>query len=250
MSFPEAKEFINEELVPIHEPASSDTRSRRECSPVSSKSKYRVIKDYESDEAFIQRLKESRILWDLEDESWRECATCSLCASTGWRATEILERLTHDVVNLVAYYHDCEDKSKEYDCRYCDVEEEESERYSCQSDRKERTPIKTYLKRNQRDYIKHLGEEHENQLNNFLRFKQDVIPLCELGFWGFRNCDLSDVLRHMSLNKGMKFLHSEEEPSPPMPLLGAKMWQSMIETEHDDYEDYIYENQWDSFNEY
>ena len=41
-----AKEFINGELIPIHEPTSSNTR--RERSPVSSNSKYRAIKDFES----------------------------------------------------------------------------------------------------------------------------------------------------------------------------------------------------------
>ena len=50
----------------------------------------------------------------------------------------MLKDLTHDVINLLAYYHDCEDKDKEYECKYCvdefnGVLDEEAERYACPS---------------------------------------------------------------------------------------------------------------------
>ena len=276
MSSPKAKakDLINEELSTFDVPASINTD---DVPPSKSKTFHRVIKDIKSDRAFFQRLKESRKFWDLDNVSSlseHACTSCSLAASVGWRATEILKELTHDVVNLVAYYHNCEDKSKEYKCKYCvdefnGVETKEAEQYACPSEcgcndcdaNKGRMPRekrssswygrqkrKAYKKRNQRDHIDHLREEHEKELNIFLRFKQNVIPLCETGFWGFRNCDLADVLRHMSLNKGIKFLHMEEPPflmSPRSP----KVWQYMIGLENDDY-DFCYQNSWDRYNEY
>ena len=286
MSSPRAKEFINDEVTTFDVLASFNTE---EVLSSSSKSLHSVIKDIEGDRTFLERLKESRKFWDLDDiSSLREhaCTACSLGASVGWRATEILKELTHDVVNLVAYYHDCEDKSKEYECKYCvdefnGVEDEEADRYICPSEcvcndceriscdshddhddeheeeeedfdkrrlEEERKIRKAYKKRSQEDYIEHLREEHEIKLNIFLRFKQNLIPLCETGFWGFRNCDLADVLRHMSLKKGIKFLHMKEAPCPMSPK-SPNVWKYMMGRENDDY-DYHYQNKWDSFNEY
>ena len=294
MSSPKAKEFINEEGTTFDVLASFKTE---EVLSSSSEVLHRVIKDIESDRAFLERLKESRKIWDLDDiSSLREhaCTSCSLGASVGWRATEILKELTHDVVNLVAYYHDCEDKSKEYECQYCvdqfnGVEDEEAELYACPSEcgcndcerisydshedysysyddkehddeeenfeerrerfEEERKIRKAFIKRNQRDHIEHLSEEHENKLNIFLRFKQNFIPLCETGFWGFRNCDLTEVLRHMSLKKGIKFLHMKKAPCPTSPK-SPKLWKYIMGRENDDH-DYYYQNKWDdSFNEY
>lgn len=102
------------------------------------KSMDRVIRDQESDQAFLQRLKESRDFWDLDEVPLYKnliCATCTLSERPSNRV-EMLKELTHDMVNLVAYYHDCEDKDKEYECKYCvdefnGVVNEELEDYAC-----------------------------------------------------------------------------------------------------------------------
>lgn len=122
---PNAKEFV---------PASS----RSSAGGSAKRQKPNVIKDRESDEAFHQRLKESRDYWDLKEvPSYKKlkCATCKLNRHPK-NYKEMLKELTHDVVNLIAYYHDCEDKDKEYECKYCidefnGVEDEEAERYAC-----------------------------------------------------------------------------------------------------------------------
>ena len=101
-----------------------------------------VIRDPNSDHAFLQRLKESREYWDLDEvpsymkphknHKKLKCATCKLNKHPK-NHTEMLKDLTHDVINLLAYYHDCEDKDKEYECKYCvdefnGVLDEEAER--------------------------------------------------------------------------------------------------------------------------
>ena len=106
-----------------------------------------MIRDPESDHTFLQRLKESREYWDLDEvpsymkpqknHKKLKCATCKLNKHPK-NHTEMLKDLTHDVINLLAYYHDCEDKDKEYECKYCvdefnGVLDEEAERYACPS---------------------------------------------------------------------------------------------------------------------
>ena len=128
---PNAKEFV---------PASASSRSSRGGSDF-------VIRDPESDHTFLQRLKESREYWDLDEvpsymkpqknHKKLKCATCKLNKHPK-NHTEMLKDLTHDVINLLAYYHDCEDKDKEYECKYCvdefnGVLDEEAERYACPS---------------------------------------------------------------------------------------------------------------------
>jgi len=254
-----------------------------------------VIKDTERDEAFLQRLKESRVYWDLKEvPSYNKlrCATCKLNRHPK-NYSELLKELTHDVVNLLAYHHDCEDKSKEYECKYCvdefnDVEDEEAELYACPDEcycddcereeyssdededysydeddedddeeedpderrerrKEERKKEKAYKKRNQRDFMTHLKEEHEKKLTIFLRFKQSFVPLCEMGLYGDGNCEwgLNDIFRCMDLNKGHKFLHMEEPPRPASPR-SPKAWQYMMGMENEDYELYEHENHWDS----
>ena len=241
------------------------------------------------DEAFLQRLKESRDFWDLREIPSYEklsCATCELNRQPE-NYVKMLKELTHDVVNLLAYHHDCEDKSNEYECKYCvdefnGVEDEDAERYACPDEcycedcereeyssdededyyddddldddeedlgeRKERIKEeKAFKKRNQRDFIKHLTKEHKKKLTIFLRFKQNFIPLCEMGFIGDGNCEwgLDDVFRCLDLNKGHKFLHMEEPPLPASPR-SPKAWQYMMGMENDDNEMYEYENNWNS----
>jgi len=103
-----------------------------------------VMRDPESDHAFLQRLKESRDYWDLDavpsymkPHKKLKCATCKLNKHPK-NHTDMLKDLTHDVVNLLAYYHDCEDKAKEYECKYCvdefnGIVDEEAGRYACPS---------------------------------------------------------------------------------------------------------------------
>jgi len=124
---PNAKEF-----VPASSRSSAGGSARRQ------KPEPLVIRDKESDKAFHQRLKESRDFWDLKKvPSYKKlkCATCTLDKHPKPKNhIEMLKELTHDVVNLVAYYHDCEDKEKEYECKYCvdkfnGVVDPEDERY-------------------------------------------------------------------------------------------------------------------------
>ena len=111
----------------------------------------------------------------------------------------------------------------------------------------ERKREKAHKKRNQREHLKHLKDEHEKTLRIILYFKQDFIPLCENGFMGDGNCEwgLDDVLRCMDLNKGNKFLHMEKPPSPESPS-SPKACQYMKRLESGDYDMYSYENEWDS----
>lgn len=287
---PNAKEF-----VPASRSRARESASARRQEPL-------VIKDQKSDEAFHQRLKVSRDYWELEEiPSYKKlkCATCKLNRHPK-NYNDLLKELTHDVVNLVAYYHDCEDKDKEYECKYCinefnGFEDTEDKRYACPNpedcgcddcekarcdyssdedysdyyddedededeegdedldERKERMKLerkrgKAYKKRNQKEHIKHLKEEHERKLKIILHFKQDFIPLCaENGFFGDGNCEwgVDDILRCMELNKGIKFLHMEEPPRPASPR-SPKAWQYMMGMEDDDYDVYNYENEWDS----
>ena len=100
-----------------------------------------VIKDQKSDNAFHQRLKESRDFWNLEEiPSYKKlnCATCILNKNPK-NYDELLKELTHDVINFIAYYHECKDKNKEYECKYCvdefnGVKDEEAEKYACPSE--------------------------------------------------------------------------------------------------------------------
>jgi len=218
-----------------------------------------VMRDPESDHAFLQRLKESRDYWDLDavpsymkPHKKLKCATCKLNKHPK-NHTDMLKDLTHDVVNLLAYYHDCEDKAKEYECKYCvdkfnGVANEEDERYACPEEcgcddcemgdysseedydfsyedededvvgevdeedpeeKRERMILerkreKAHKKRNQREHMAHLKDEHERKLRIILYFKQDLIPMCGFnGFFGDANCEwgLDDVLNHVGLNK-------------------------------------------------
>ena len=280
---PNAKEFV---------PASASSSS----SCASGGGSTIVIRDPESDQAFLQRLKESRDFWDLDEvPSYKnlKCATCTIFDRPENRG-EMLKDLTHDVVNLLAYYHDCEDKDKEYECKYCvdqfnGVVNEEDERYACpevcgcddcemgnysynseeeyyededdevekegeedpderrQRMKLERKREKAYKKRNQREHMEHLKEEHERKLRIILYFKQDLIPMCGFnGFFGDANCEwgVEDVLNHVGLNKGHKFLHMEEPPRPVSPR-SPKAWQYMMGMENDN-EMYNDENEWDS----
>ena len=265
-----------------------------------------VMRDPESDHAFLQRLKESRDYWDLDavpsymkPHKKLKCASCKLNKDRK-NHTKMLKDLTHDVVNLLAYYHDCEDKAKKYECKYCvekfnGVVNEEDERYACpeecgcddcemgdySSDEEdcdfsyededededvvgevdeedpeekrermilERKREKAHKKRNQREHMAHLKDEHERKLRIILYFKQDLIPMCGFqGFFGDANCEwgLGDVLNHVGLNKGHKFLQMEEPPRPESPR-SPKAWQYMMGMENDDYELYNFENEWDS----
>ena len=90
------------------------------------------------DEAFLQRLKESRDFWDLREIPSYKKLSCAMCELNNQpeNYVEMLKELTHDVVNLLAYHHDCEDKSMEYECKYCvdefnGVKDEEAELYAC-----------------------------------------------------------------------------------------------------------------------
>ena len=54
----------------------------------------------------------------------------------------------------------------------------------------------------------------------------DLIPMCGFnGFFGDANCEwgVEDVLNHVGLNKGHKFLHMEEPPRPVSPR-SPKAW--------------------------
>ena len=83
----------------------------------------RWIKDRETDEAFLQRLAESRKFWKLNEKPYykgKKCATCTFKKIK--RKTpqfKELDELTHDAVKIIAYHLDCEDKAKEYECKYC-----------------------------------------------------------------------------------------------------------------------------------
>ena len=253
-----------------------------------------VIRDPESDHAFLQRLKESREYWDLDEipsymkpHKNHKKLTCALCKLNRRPRdyTERLKDLTHDVVNLLAYYHNCEDKDKEYECKYCvdkfngvvkrcaypevcgcddcetggcsyseeeyyeDEDEVEREGEEDPDERRQRMKLerkreKAYKKRNQREHMKHLRQEHETKLRIFLHFKQDLIPMCGFNrFFGDTNCEwgLFDVLNHIGFNKGHKFLHMEEPPCPESPR-SPKAWQYQGQL----YEMYNYENEWDS----
>merc|ERR1719308_131970 len=117
---PNAKEFV---------PASS-----RSSAGGSARQEPLVIKDKESDKAFHQRLKESRNFWDLKKVPSYKKLKCAACKLEEPHNTQMLKEVTHDVVNLVAYYHDCQDKNKEYECKYCvdkfnSVVDPEVERY-------------------------------------------------------------------------------------------------------------------------
>ena len=139
---PNAKEFV---------PASSRSRVGGSARPRPRPPRRQgpgplVIKDQKSDEAFNQKLKESRDFWELEEipsyiYKKHKCATCKLHTlhRQPKNFNKLLKELTHDVVNFVAYYHDCEDKDEEYECKYCvdefnGVKDEEAERYACPSE--------------------------------------------------------------------------------------------------------------------
>jgi len=122
---PNAKEFV---------PASS--RSSAGGSAPARRQKPLVIKDKESDKAFHQRLNESRDFWDLKKVPSYKKLKCAACKLEEPHNTQMLKEVTHDVVNLVAYYHDCQDKDKEYECKYCvdkfdGVVDPDDERYAC-----------------------------------------------------------------------------------------------------------------------
>ena len=94
-------------------------------------------------------------------------------------------------------------------------------------------------------HLKHLIEKHNfHELTPFFRQKQSLIPICRNYNLHCEN-GLDEVYNQMTLNKGFKFLHTEE-PSVPTPPGSPKMWQIMNGMADEDYEMYEYENKWDS----
>ena len=142
-----------------------------------------------------------------------------------------------------------EDYSYEDEVQDEDEEEgEEDHDERRQRMKQERKREKAFKKSNQREHMTLRKEEHERKLRIILYFKQDLIPMCGFnGFFGDANCEwgVEDVLNHVGLNKGHKFLHMEEPPRPVSPR-SPKAWQYMMGMENDDYEMYNYENEWDS----
>ena len=238
---PDAKEFI---------PSSSNN----EGASRSQKHPHRFIKDRDSDGAFMQQLVESRKFWKLSEKPFYEgikCATCKLKKIK--RKTpqfRELDELTHDAVKMIAYHLDCEDKSKEYECKYCIArytgEEEEDiyaehDLYDCgcdeceggsdamysdyederffskmrgeKQDEEERRKNKVYKKRNQKKHFEHLVRKHESKLTTFLRYKQDIIPMCETTRASVAcEWELSDMFQQIWLYKSHKYLHMEVPP--------------------------------------
>ena len=122
-----------------------------------------MIKDRQSDGAFIQRLKESRKYWGFDERPSYEGRVCA------WRNDEEEEpseedeefegdnndldevsasvdkdnyyeqsdeEMMHDMYKLIAYYLDCEDKSKKHECKLCiewynNGEKENEDHYYC-----------------------------------------------------------------------------------------------------------------------
>ena len=240
---PEAKEFI---------PSSS----KDEGASRSQKHPHRFIKDRDSDGAFMQKLVESRKFWKLSEKSFYEGAKCATCKlkkvkkETGVCTPHFkeLDELTHDAVKMIAYHLDCENKSKEYECKYCIARytgEEEKEDiyaehapYDCgcdeceggsdtmysdyederllskmrgeKQDEEERRKGKVYKKRSQKKHLEHLAMKHMSKLTTFLRYKQDIIPLC-LTKDVRVHCEweLTDMFQQIWLYKSYKFLQME-----------------------------------------
>ena len=163
-----------------------------------------VIKDIERDEAFIRRLIDSRLSEELPEEPYyqdRKCATCAIDDNY----CDNIWALKHDLVKLITYHYDCEDKSKKYDCPHCpdwydkvgeygtdsegeDEDEEEYEEFSLEwweaggeergYDRtaKVKAPVKRHY-RSLRNHFSHIMLAHCEEIYQFLMTKQKLIPI-------------------------------------------------------------------------
>ena len=100
---------------------------------------------------------------------------------------------------------------------YSDYEDERffSRMRGEEKDEEERRKDKVYKKRNQKKYLEHLVQKHESKLTTLLRYKQDIIPMCETKRASVAcEWELSDVFQQIWLYKSLKFLHMEAPPRP------------------------------------
>ena len=149
-----------------------------------------VIKDIESDAAFIRRLIASRLSGDLPEEPFyqdRKCATCHI----GKHYNNNMYAIKHDIVRLITYYYDCEDKSKKHDCPHCpdwyevkvgdygdEVWDSEEEDYIWPAPAPPKSA--SQLKRHFRtlwSHFSHLVCRHDKEVYQFLLKEQKLIPL-------------------------------------------------------------------------
>ena len=163
-----------------------------------------VIKDIVSDAAFIRRLVDSRLSENMPKEPFYQDKKCATCAVDKDYCNNIWA-IKHDLVKLITYYYECEDKSKKYDCPHCPdwlvndgeydlmeyglVTDDESD----ESDTEEsfwgweegdyvRRPakVKSPVKRHFRSLWKHFSHillRHEDEIHQFLMTKQKLIPM-------------------------------------------------------------------------
>ena len=258
---PNAKEFV---------PASTSKKSCGWSRPVQ-----RVIKDNQSDEAFIQRLKESRKYWGFKERPSYEGLDCAWC--DGDPPSESEEEyegdindlkegeytvsfygddfyrhnqaeIRHDMCKLMAYYLDCEDKSKKHECKLCiewynNGEKEDEDHYYCEedcdcyesktkiysddetsdessseeeSDEKDVKRKFVFKKRSQNILFMHIGERHQEKMKVFFFEHQDIIPShsfwdCEYQY-GFHN-----MIAMMENEDNLEYLNMEKPKTPPPP---------------------------------
>lgn len=149
-----------------------------------------VIKDIESDAAFLKRMEMANLSSKSPVEPFYldiSCATCWASKST-WRWD-----LESDVTWLLAYQFDCEDNSKKLECDLCpdwkskdkgfdNYTDDEEDAYYKQTGDTRTQKIKLF-RRQKRSQIKHFAHiilSHEKEWHKFL-VNQKLIPLFRCG---------------------------------------------------------------------
>lgn len=170
-----------------------------------------VIKDIEKDADFIRRLTDSRLSSKLPEEPYYQDMKCASCAVDKDYCNNMWA-IKHDIIKLIIYHYECEDKSKKYDCPHCPDwfvkdgeygtdEEEESDEYDDYDEFDEYDPddsslgwrerededfqrrpekITSPVKRHFRSLGKHFAHlflRHCKEINQFLLNEQKLIPL-------------------------------------------------------------------------
>ena len=148
----------------------------------------------------------------------------------------------------MAYYLDCEDKTKKHECKLCiewyhNGEMEEEDHYYCEedcdcyesktkiysddetsdessneeeSDEKDVKRKFIFKKRSQKKLFMHIGERHQEKMKVFFFEHQDIIPShsfwdCEYQY-GFQN-----MIGMMENEVNLDYLNMEKPKTPPPP---------------------------------
>ena len=149
-----------------------------------------VIKNIESDAAFLKRMEMANLSSNSPVEPFYLDISCATCwdSKSVWRWA-----LNDDVTWLLAYQFDCEDNSKKHECNLCpdwsskdkefdNYTDDEEDAYYKQTGDTRTQKIKLFRrqKRSQLKHFAHIILNHEREWQKFL-VNQKLIPLFRCG---------------------------------------------------------------------